>query len=934
MDKKSLIAFNIPIHVTEKEVEDAFSVKSDYYFPKIDIEFHKISNQKSAIISFNEKYIANKAFREMNQKEVNNIFYDLIYADDDTKEFLKSNKKILFFKIKKSQTQANDINNMFQKFGPIIEIHFDKTNHFGYVRFENTEKALKAKNELDNNNNNMIEIDFKSFDKTISNLIKSIKKLRFNNYDLKKGNNSSIFVFDIPQNIDKEFLYELFGVLDIESKETDIIFDKRFDYDSKSVNYAIITFKTREEALKAISELNYTKLDNVPIRLVLADDETRSILATNKGKLLILNLDPEIEVSQLHDAFSNFGEVIECEIPRDNGVSRGYGYVHFRIEEDAKQAKEDLKDASINGKPIEIKFMDDPDENDLQKQFLMKTDIKKINNEEDLNVPKSILLSLPIFDENDNLFTFYVNKYPIFCYCSIASFLSPKIAYNILNDEFFSSFKIKVSQLDRCESNAYEIVPSLIFLLKKNTTRQIFQIHILKTIHQIISSIMNCNFESEIEKIIDNCSEYLLGKPISDQENDDNILNFIAFIEIFSQLANESIIQYSTLLLSYKINQSGQIKNDQVLYMKSQVRKILKNSDEQEEIHYIQEHFCEIDPYILNEIDFKTIEKAVLIRQDKGGLQDKFLYKILRLRDDYKKYLISFVNFQRISNKAMKFFLASTDFSILNEKNFIAISQRLLLFINKSRCIDNNLIKKMSDIFMNFMTSGFQNSISKNTIENKNFIFYFSNKKIEFKRKIACIISPAIIKCLQADITFSSFYLMFDSQIDLFREFVDSLAYFSSEKKIDDFDKTTIENKVFDHLTQLKKMIEKEGIGNLQNFVNRLYLDEKNIFNYACWIWLFMSLSNNKFAEALINRFVESSKKEITCADDVLELIHHKDVLKCQNALNIDISREKEYIICNIDDFLSNILTFDDINEDLWRIISIRLSVDVFPNYV
>ncbi len=175
---------------------------------------------------------------------------------------------------------------------------------------------------------------------------------------------------------------------------------------------------------------------------------------------------------------------------------------------------------------------------------------------------------------------------------------------------------------------------------------------------------------------------------------------------------------------------------------------------------------------------------------------------------------------------------------------------------------------------------------------------------------------------------------MFDSQIDLFREFVDSLAYFSSEKKIDDFDKTTIENKVFDHLTQLKKMIEKEGIGNLQNFVNRLYLDEKNIFNYACWIWLFMSLSNNKFAEALINRFVESSKKEITCADDVLELIHHKDVLKCQNALNIDISREKEYIICNIDDFLSNILTFDDINEDLWRIISIRLSVDVFPNYV
>ena len=102
--------------------------------------------------------------------------------------------------------------------------------------------------------------------------------------------------------------------------------------------------------------MNYTKLDGIPIRLSIDDKETRNILASGKGNVLITELDPDIEVSQLDDAFSNFGELISCEIPLKNGKSQEFGYVIFKNEADAKCCIRDLADASLNGRPIKLEL--------------------------------------------------------------------------------------------------------------------------------------------------------------------------------------------------------------------------------------------------------------------------------------------------------------------------------------------------------------------------------------------------------------------------------------------------------------------------------------------------------------------------------------------------------------------------------------------------
>lgn len=174
-----------------------------------------------------------------------------------------------------------------------------------------------------------------------------------------------VYVGDLPAKtkdghaiaeLDEEFLRNLFAEYGkIVEGDQGIRIITREDRNGNPYCYAFINFQTRQDADNAIRELNYTKLDGCPIRLGIADKETKRIRQSGQGNLFIKNLDKDIEVSQLHDAFGNFGEIISCKIPTDeHGKSRGYGYVQFRKSDDAEQAMADLKEASINGRPITI----------------------------------------------------------------------------------------------------------------------------------------------------------------------------------------------------------------------------------------------------------------------------------------------------------------------------------------------------------------------------------------------------------------------------------------------------------------------------------------------------------------------------------------------------------------------------------------------------
>lgn len=173
---------------------------------------------------------------------------------------------------------------------------------------------------------------------------------------------SGVFIADLPYNIEENFLREFFkDIGTIQQGHVTIEKDKNLER-----SCALVEFDSHEQAEKAIREINYKKIDGIPIRMCWSDPNTKEILKSGDGILLISNLDESAEVAQIHDALSNFGKIISCKIPlnkMEDGSfkSRGYAYVQFYKLEDANRAMNDLKGASINGKPMKIDLYKKPE---------------------------------------------------------------------------------------------------------------------------------------------------------------------------------------------------------------------------------------------------------------------------------------------------------------------------------------------------------------------------------------------------------------------------------------------------------------------------------------------------------------------------------------------------------------------------------------------
>lgn len=155
----------------------------------------------------------------------------------------------------------------------------------------------------------------------------------------------TIYIGDIPSSVTNDFLDEL---LTESAKPLSVVLEQK----GNGYKYAFAKFASKEHAQKVIDELNFVKLDGTPIRICHADTDTRSIIQSNENTLVVKNLNENIEVSQLHNAFSHFGEIVSCKVPQKDGKSFGYGYVTYRAKDDCERALLDLAQATFDGIPI------------------------------------------------------------------------------------------------------------------------------------------------------------------------------------------------------------------------------------------------------------------------------------------------------------------------------------------------------------------------------------------------------------------------------------------------------------------------------------------------------------------------------------------------------------------------------------------------------
>ncbi|KAJ2449761.1 hypothetical protein EV183_004707 [Coemansia sp. RSA 2336] len=79
---------------------------------------------------------------------------------------------------------------------------------------------------------------------------------------------------------------------------------------------------------------------------------------TGKRMIFVSGLDPEVDEQNLHAVFITFGEIVQVMLPPDPSSSnrhRGFGFVEFEEEEDAKEAIKNMHNAELFGRTLAVR---------------------------------------------------------------------------------------------------------------------------------------------------------------------------------------------------------------------------------------------------------------------------------------------------------------------------------------------------------------------------------------------------------------------------------------------------------------------------------------------------------------------------------------------------------------------------------------------------
>ena len=363
--KNILFISELPENVNKSELENFFAdYKSDIFSMQIDSNHKRYDNTKRATILFKEHDKAAEARNNLNMKKLKGKALNIMWHETDN-SVRYNNKANLFVKGIHNNAQPRQIYELFAKFGEIISCKICENEDgdllgYGYINYYNLDSANNAIQNL--NNTKFLD----------SNL--EVEHFQRKNERLQAPEeNSSLYIKNIPEKyIKTEELKKLF------SKFGTITFSKMFK-DDNNRHYAIIIFSEAGNARKAKEELNNKKLsesDELPlyVDLLQKKSERKRIIANkiteNNNKLneenkncnlYVKNLPRELTEEKMKEIFSKVGEV--KSVKKDKYIlqtkvngkdveyveSRGFGYVCYTNEEDAKKAIEEFNEKKLPG---------------------------------------------------------------------------------------------------------------------------------------------------------------------------------------------------------------------------------------------------------------------------------------------------------------------------------------------------------------------------------------------------------------------------------------------------------------------------------------------------------------------------------------------------------------------------------------------------------
>ncbi|KAK9819769.1 hypothetical protein WJX72_002177 [[Myrmecia] bisecta] len=202
------------------------------------------------------------------------------------------------------------------------------------------------------------------------------------------AHNSSLYVGDLDRDVTEGQLFETFS-------QVGPVASIRVCRDAvtrRSLGYAYVNYNSALDptaAQRALETLNYQPLADKPMRIMWSHRDP-AFRKSGVGNIFIKNLDKDIDNKALHDTFSAFGPILSCKVALDaNGVSKGYGFVHYEKEESAQLAIDKVNGMLLEGKQVYVgpflKRQDRPGDQEMRFTNVYVKNVAESVTDEELN---------------------------------------------------------------------------------------------------------------------------------------------------------------------------------------------------------------------------------------------------------------------------------------------------------------------------------------------------------------------------------------------------------------------------------------------------------------------------------------------------------------------------------------------------------------------